>query len=54
MPNEEQIIVLKRLIENQPENGEYIWVNEDQILRLGVIPGKTNTYTISPTAKWII
>lgn len=51
-PSEEQEIELRNLMDIQSEN--YIWANEENILRRGAVPGTSTGQTISPTAGWTL
>lgn len=51
-PNEQQRAELKKTMSENSE--EFVWVSEDRIKRLGVIPNETSTFTISPTAAWLL
>lgn len=51
-PNEHQKEQLqKTMAEN---NEEFVWVSEDRIKRLGAIPNGTSSFTIAPTATWLL
>lgn len=52
IPSEEQEALLRNLIPIQSD--EYIWVNEDSIMRLGAKPGQESNINISPTAEWTL
>lgn len=50
--NEPQIEELKKTMDKS--DTLLIWVKEDEINRLGAIPGRTTQYTISETSKWVL
>jgi len=52
VPTPEQLTALQNL--KRDGNPNIIWVTEDQIRRLGAVPGKDQEFSIAETAVWIL
>lgn len=51
-PTSEQLTALQNL--KRDGNSNIIWVTEDQIRRLGAMPGKVQEFTVAETAIWTL